>query len=468
MKFTLCGNSSCFFTGERGPFFGAIRSFKSLAVTILVFNIFLCDKADAQFAGQFSLSVGEEYNDNIFFSKQKEHDFITQITPTFTILFQPAAATARTFKFDISPTGQLFARHPEQNNFGRNLSLGGSYIHEFSPELSLNFNDTLRLQGDTRTVGVGANVNTSLPGTPTGPPVPGLSPSQRLGNFISNGDTFSNSFSVQGNYLFTPSVTLSSHYTNAYSKFFDVGGSEVSNTIGVRGVYKWRQDHNLHAGYTIGLLSPRNGGNNVIHSFDIGDDYFSSTLIQLTPTLTLSGSSGISLNAGRDGPRIANNSTVTLIKIWERALFTAGAQKGLTNSFGVSGVSDTLTFFSTFNIRLSERILATTALDYSRFDTDDADFNTLQASVDLQYAITSWLCPSLRYSHRRRAGGDGASNSSFQTRRNVYGNSVFISVSAHFDVWPNLGRSRVQGCGGGLPTIAPQLPQRPSFGFPSF
>jgi len=238
MKFTLCGNSSCFCTSERGPFFGAIRSFKSLVVTILVFNIFLCDTTNAQFAGQFSLSVGEEYNDNIFFSKQKEHDFITQITPTFTILFQPAAATAPTLKFDISPTGQIFARHPEENNFGRNLSLGGSYSHAFSPRLSLNFNEALRLQGGTRTVGVGSNLNNSLPGTPTGPLSPGLSESQSLGNFISNGDTLSNSFSVQGNYVFTPNVTFSGHYANAYSKFLDLGGSEISNTIRVRGIYK--------------------------------------------------------------------------------------------------------------------------------------------------------------------------------------------------------------------------------------
>ena len=411
-----------------------------------LFAIALVDFVGADFASRFSLTLGEEYNDNIFFSKRREHDFITQITPTLTFVYQPAAATAPTLKFDISPTAQVFARHPEENNFGRNTALGGGYTFAYSPRLTFNLTESFQLLGETRSLGTGTFSRTIAPTTPTGPPAPGLSPSQSVGNFISNGDTLSNAFSVQGNYLFNPNVTFSGHYANAYSRFLDAGGSEVSNEIGVRGVYKWRQDHNLHAGYTIGLLSPRDGGNNVIHTFDIGDDFFSSTLIQLTPTLTLSGSTGISLNTGRDGPRIANNSTVTLIKLWETASFTAGFRKGLTNSFGVSGVSDTMTLFSTYNIHLSERLTGGANVDYSRYDTDDTDFNTLQASLNLRYAMTSWLCPNLRFSHQRLVGGSGGRNTIIGTNGNIYGNSVFLSISAHFDVWPSLGLPRTPAC----------------------
>jgi hypothetical protein len=35
----------------------------------------------AAWASRFSLSLREEYNDNIFFTTDKEHDFITVITP---------------------------------------------------------------------------------------------------------------------------------------------------------------------------------------------------------------------------------------------------------------------------------------------------------------------------------------------------------------------------------------------------
>jgi hypothetical protein len=38
------------------------------------------DMATARFASRFSLSTAEEYNDNIFFSEQKTHDFVTVLT----------------------------------------------------------------------------------------------------------------------------------------------------------------------------------------------------------------------------------------------------------------------------------------------------------------------------------------------------------------------------------------------------
>jgi len=458
MKFPLCGISNWLFISERRPLFGARRLFSHLAVTILVFNIFLCDKADAQFASQFSMAVGEEYNDNIFFSKQnKEYDFITQITPTFTFLFQPLGAAAEPLKLNISPTAQIFARHPDENNFGRNFSLDGVYTHRWSPPLTFYLADAMQTWGGTRTTGVGAGpLVMNAPGASTGPLSPGLSPSQNLGTFISNGDTFSNHFEARADYSVAPNVTLSGSYENIYTKFLSQGGSEIANVIGARGVYNWRQEHNLYAGYRIGFLSPREGKNTIVHTFDIGDDYFSQSVIQLTPTLTLSGSTGISVNTGNDGPGIVNDSTLTLVKVWETASFAVGLQKGLTNSFGVSGVSDTLTLFGAYDIRLSEKFSARAAVDYSRYDTDDTDFNTLEVAVDLQYAITSWLCPSLRYSHRRLDGGHGAPNTNSLTQGNTFGNSVFLNLTAHFDIWPNVGRSKVKGCGGQLTSIVPQ------------
>ena len=102
-----------------------------------------------------------------------------------------------------------------------------------------------------------------------------------------------------------------------------------------------------------------------MHNFDFGDDYFSNTKIELTPTLTLTLSTGLSFNAGSDGPSIANNSNVTLTKLWETATFTIGGRKGLTGSLGVAGISDTTTIFTTFNIRLSERLSGSVGADYS-------------------------------------------------------------------------------------------------------
>ena len=43
-------------------------------LVILISLVLLPTSSWAAFASQFSLGVGEEYNDNIFFSKKKDHD----------------------------------------------------------------------------------------------------------------------------------------------------------------------------------------------------------------------------------------------------------------------------------------------------------------------------------------------------------------------------------------------------------
>jgi hypothetical protein len=436
---------------------------KRSLIFIVFIAVLLPVRGEARFASQFSLSVGEEYNDNIFFLKQREHDFITHITPTLTLLYQPASQLSPTFRFDISPTGQIFARHSEENNFGENLRLGGGYNYNYSPRLSFHLTDTLQLQGDTRTAGVGEGGILQLPRTPTAPPAPGLTRSQSLGDFISNGRTLANRFAVGGRYLYAPDITIGGEYNTGYTSFLDRGGTELSHSAGLRGVYKWGREHNLHAGYTIDVIKSREGETNVVHNFDVGDDYFSTTQIQLTPTLTLAGSTGISLNAGNDGPRVANNTNVTVTKLWETASLSVGARRGLTNSFGVSGLSETTTFFTGFNIRLTERLSGNAGVDYSLFDTEDVNFKTLQASTGLQYAVTNWLCSSLRYSHRRLYSGSGAENTDLLTRGNVYGNSVFLNFSAHFDVWPTMGLARGSTS---CPLVVPTGAARPSQGMP--
>jgi hypothetical protein len=405
--------------------------------------------AEAQFATRFSLSVGEEYNDNIFFSTSKEHDFITFFTPTLSFLYTPPAETFPIFRANISPSGQIFARHGELNNFGENLSANTGYTYRYSPRLSFHLADTLQLRGSTRT-SLGGEEDLEVRRTPTAQPPPGgaepRTESQRLGDFLSTGDTLTNFFSFQGRFLYAPNIGFIGRYATGYTNFLDQGGNETSHSLNARGVYNWRKEHNLHAGYGISVINSRDGDDNVVHTFDIGDDYFTTRQIQLAPTWTLSGSTGVSLLTGSGGTRLKNNSTLTLIKVWETATLRAGMRKGVTESFGVAGPSDTTTFFAGFNARVTERLTGTAGVDYSMFDTEDVNFNTFQAHAGLQYAITHWLCSNLRYGHRWRDSGAGASNTDLLTRGNVHANSVLLVFSAHFDVWPSLGLAKETRC----------------------
>ena len=433
--------------GTCGTSFGRQKGFFGfLPLCILVFALLSASNIEARFVSRFSLSVGGEYSDNIFFLKRKSHDFITYLRPALTLFHLPSSGSPPTFTADISSLGQTFARQSKLNNFGENVTFNTAYNYYYSPRLTFLLSDSLRRIGETRTEGSAGQASPQVPSLPTGLPSPGgtapLPVSQRAGDLVSRGDTLTNFLSARASFLYAPAITLIGHYSASYRVFLDQGGTDTSQSIGARGVYKWRQQHNLHIGYAISIINSRNGDNDVVHSFDLGDDYFSTFKIQLDPTLTLSASSGISLNTGSNGPRIVNNLNLTLIKIWQTAQFTAGVRRGLTGSLGVSGLSQTTSFFTDFNIRLTKFLTGITGVNYSFFDTDDVDFSTVQAHAGLQYRITSWLSSNLTYSHRLRDGGSGADATDLGTGATVQSNSVFLFLTANFDIWPNVGLAK--------------------------
>jgi hypothetical protein len=410
---------------------------------IFLFTTFASEVCFAAFASNFSLSLGELYTDNVFFEKHKEHDFITVITPKLTLLYAPPGESIPTLNFNISPSGQIFARHSNLNNFGDNIALEGGYTQRFGPRFSVNFSDALSRAGDSRTGSFGENGLLSPATSPVAPGGVAPSPvSQNLKDFVSGGAYLTNQFSLQGSYLYSPNASINGGYTNIYTNFIDQGGSDIFHTISVRGVYNWRQEHNFHAGYSLSLAKSRNGDNNVIHNFDFGDDFFSNLQIRFSPTLTLAASSGISLNTGSGGLRIANNTNVTITKIWETATLSGGLRKGLTPSFGVAGISNTTSLFSTFIMRISEKLTANANVDFSRYDTNDVNFKTFQGRVGLQYLINSWLSSDLAYSYRWVDSGAGGAISTLLEKGIVRGNTVILSLAAHFELWPNPGLAR--------------------------
>jgi len=425
----------------------------------------------AALASQFSLSVGEQYSDNIFFSKNKESDFVTVMTPTLSLFYAPIGQAAPTVNLNISPSARFYARHGALNSFGDTAAVDGGYAYQYSPRLTLNFSERFQRQGQSRTTGNNGAQQTPL--TPTTPfPQGGAVPnsaSQNLKDYTSGGQQLSNNFAFQGIFRYRPDMSISGGYSNTYAKFITQGGSDLSQTFSIRGVYNWKQEHNLHAGYSASIINSRNGDNGVIHDFDFGDDYFTSQVykIQLTPTLSLAGSTGLSINTSNSGPRVANNTAITVTKLWETASMSGGIRKGLTPSFGISGVSDTTNLFANFAIQLAERISANTRAEFSYFDTKDVNFKTFQASAGIQYLITSWLSSSLSYSFRRINSGAGATNTDLLTRGTVSGSNVFLSFTTRFDIWPNTGLARSEPFTGGAPTLRTPFPSAPASSTPS-
>src|SRR5258708_15585047 len=182
----------------------------------------------AAFATQFSMTAGEEYNDNIFFSKSREHDFITFFTPTLTLLYAPEGQVAPTLTANFSPSYQIYARNSDLNNFD-NISANAGYTYQYSPRLNFNLSDSFQRLGSTRTSGLGG-VGQFQTG-PTSPlPVGGVatpSLSQNL-NDLTQGRQTSNFVSLQGSYLYRPDISFAGSVSNGFTSFTgSAGGTDV-------------------------------------------------------------------------------------------------------------------------------------------------------------------------------------------------------------------------------------------------
>ena len=149
------------------------------------------------------------------------------------------------------------------------------------------------------------------------------------------------------------------------------------------------------------------------------------------------------MNTRSGGPGVSGRGNLTATKLWERASLSAGVNKGLTPSFGVAGISDTTSLFSSFNIRLTEFLTGSAGLNYSFYDTDDGNLNTFQSSTGLQYRINSWLGANLWYAYRRSDSGSGVASTDLVTKGKVNGSSVFLSLTSRIDIWPTFGLAKM-------------------------
>ena len=416
-----------------------------ILITALAFlpvcNLAIVRDAKAGFASRFSLSLGEEYSDNIFFEQNKQHDFVTTIKPTFSILYAPPGQTTPIFSADLTPEGQIFARHSEDSNFGKNVTFNTAYTHYYSPLLTFYLRDTLQYLGPTRSGSSGFEKSSIQPrpgGGTGGPPV-----LHGFGDVVSNENEVRNQISARGAYTYSPNISFGGDYAFAHTSYLDQGGSDVWHRVGARGVYRWRDEHNLHFGYGVDIIKTRNGDNNIVHNIDIGDDYFSTFKINLDPTLTVLASTGIGIGTGSGGARMANRFNIGVTKLWQTATLTVGVNKGITPSLGVAGISDTTSFVTNFNIRFTELISAYVNSDFSLYDTETGNFKTFTAATGIRYRILSWLSSELRYAHRwQDDAGSAATSSTFVQRGRVNSNSIALTFTADFDVWPNTGFAR--------------------------
>src|SRR5882724_8452873 len=123
---------------------------KCTVISFLVLSLWLPSPVWAAFASQFSLSVGEQYNDNIFFAKKKEHDSITIITPTLHLYYAPTGQAEPTLNLNNSPRGKFTPRNSKPKNFGKTPPDKGESTYHYPPPLRLNLTNTSQRKEKTQ------------------------------------------------------------------------------------------------------------------------------------------------------------------------------------------------------------------------------------------------------------------------------------------------------------------------------
>jgi hypothetical protein len=439
--------------------------------------------AAARFAARFSMAAGEEYNDNIQFSQNKKHDFVTVLTPALHFLYYPEFRPNALFTADLNAPAEIFARHSELTNIGDRFSLRSQFYYPYSSQLQFTLTECVSRIGQTR-LGAGAasrrgggnfypgqafggfgGRGASFPGGVTrwggyggfgrssgggclgGVGLDGLNQSTpgsvlSTNELITGGEALSNEASAYSSLSYSPNISFTGRYRWRYRAYLDAGGKEDSHEVEVKGTYHLWPQHNLTLRYRIEFLRTRTGKRETIHDFDFGDDFYSVRQINLTPTLSILASTGFSIGTSQ-GFRLRHTLDVALLKIWRTAIFSTGVRRYLGGSFGVAGISYTTDVFSQFTIQMSRRWTGFASAGYSIHEVQGPDFDTFQAVAGVQYWLTSWMSANLLYNYRRLDPGDSGSRQSDILRASVTdGNSVVLSVSAYFDIWPTVGLAR--------------------------
>ncbi len=447
--------------------------------------------AAARVASRFSFSAGEEYNDNIFFSEKKSHDLVTVLTPALHFLYQPQYRTDAFLTADLNTSAEIYPRHGELTNIGDRLSFRANALYPYSQRVTFHASDCLGRLGKARLGGLfdndragsfgsvmGGGSSSRIPeigrssfeggggegqcgrrrglgGLVSGEPTSPL----RTNEILTTGDTLENEFNFLSTFAYSQNLRFALEYNWNYTRFFDegaqgslpfvdsttLGNSESSHEFEAQAGYALGKQHNLTAKYRVNFLRSRNGKQTVLHDFDLGDDFYSSRQIRLTPTLVLKGATGLSLGTGEGSLRLYHKLDVSLVKLWRTAIFSISAHRGLSGSSGISGASYTTTFSTQYTIQLTRRLTMFAAANYSMYDTRDSNFNTFQAIGGFQYWVTSWMSANLMYNYRQLDPGKikGTSRESTILRTaTIDGNSVTLSLSMHFDIWPNVGLAR--------------------------
>ena len=349
-----------------------------------------------------TLSIREEYNDNVFLSnRNRRSDLITSFTPGLTLSLQTAAYRLSA-GYDFS--AEVYADNSQLSNVGdrQNLFLDASY--SFSPGLTLSLTDRF-----TRTYNT---PQTSVAGIATG-----------------RTEVTSNTFAPGLSYTLTPGDTLRLVGSYAITRIQQAQQQPLSSNSDVYGVDS-NLDHTFTprltgtVGYQVQRFEFETGDSSTVHTPRLGGRY------QITPTLTASVSGGASIQTSGAGTEITPSATVSLTQQFSFGAATLTYNRSVSPVATLAQTTDNQSIGGTLLVTTLVRGLSLTfAPGYNTSESSTVNVKTFTADLAASYQLTRTISVFGSYTLLRQQSS-GAST----LTGDVDQNRVFVGLQTRFPI----------------------------------
>ncbi len=369
-------------------------------------------------------SLSEEYNDNIYFTKDRVEDYVTSVNVGLSLDYRAPRLTATLT--GGSTTGQFYAHNSSQNDFG--VAQGGTLAATYlaSPRLTVSASDSVSRVGQTRT---GSVVPSTVP-APEGGTQPG--PSSQASTLLPRGEAIANSFTMNASYLLAPRWSGGLAYRNSIESFSNPGGTDQTNAATLSLGYTWSPTTSTSLFYGYSRFNVHDATDTESHNVGIGASY------RLLPVWTLSASAGVFVNrplqSNGDSQSTSTGPTfdLALTRRFEHSSLLLEGSQAVTTSAGVAGISTTRSAFGSYEVQLLEHLHGSLGIDFSDFDTSGTTFSVLSTTAGLSFPLGRYLSAGVSYSYRWRHSNQ---TTQFIDAGTVDGNLVQVFVSASYPVW---------------------------------
>ena len=318
-----------------------------------------------------SISVSEEYNDNLFFNNQdRQRDFITGFSPTITLFVnRPSYQVNGGYSF----TAELYERESRLNNALNRQNFFGTGLYRATPRLTLTASETYAVNRSTNLV--------ASQGFATG-----------------RQESLSNTFGPGLTYQMTPGTSLSLVATYGLLRFKGAasdgaGTARDSDTYGLQSSLAHELTPRLTGtiGYGFTYLNVQEEDNSTTHTPTVGGSY------RLTPTLTGSVSGGPAITELGGETFVSPAATASLVQGLAFGSASARYARSVSAAGGFGGTTDIQSISGTLTLPTLQRGLLvvfdttySTAESVSSRQTQQVDVKALTLNLQVTYQIASF------------------------------------------------------------------------------